>query len=273
MRAAEIFPGVRLHFLALPDDASPRYAAGELAVLYCRAERVGWKTAAGSSVNLGPGDFCVCPGELLADAEFYFPNDRCELLRIELEDGAEPELIADSGVTPKRLKDRLCGAGCFPHTGSEQTESIFSAFYDQPAELRNAYLRIKTLELLLYLAKLEPSGRNQMTQYQAEQVRVIRDIHDLLASNMERRFTIEELSHKYLMNPTTLKAVFKSVYGESIAAHMKEHRMKKAAALLHESDMSIAEIGRLVGYESQSKFTAAFKESYGCLPKEYRKKV
>ena len=52
-----------------------------------------------------------------------------------------------------------------------------------------------------------------------------------------------------------------------------EHRMEKAAALLHESDMSIAEIGRLVGYESQSKFTAAFKESYGCLPKEYRKKV
>lgn len=273
MRAAEIFPGVRLHFLSLPGDAIPRCAVGKLAVLYCRAERVGWKTAAGSSVNLGAGDFCVCPGELLADAEFYFPNDRCELLHIELEDGAAPELIADSGVTPKRLKDRLCGAGCFPHTGSEQTESIFSAFYDQPEELRNAYLRIKTLELLLYLAKLEPSGRNQMTQYQAEQVRVIREIHDLLASNMERRFTIEELSHKYLMNPTTLKAVFKSVYGESIAAHMKEHRMKKAAALLHESDMSIAEIGRLVGYESQSKFTAAFKESYGCLPKEYRKKV
>ena len=190
-----------------------------------------------------------------------------------IDPGAEPELIADSGVTPKLLKDRLCGAGCFPHTGNEQTESIFSAFYDQPEELRNAYLRVKTLELLLYLAKLKPSGRNQMTQYQAEQVRVIREIHDLLASNMERRFTIEELSHKYLMNPTTLKAVFKSVYGESIAAHMKEHRMKKAAALLHESDMSIAEIGRLVGYESQSKFTAAFKESYGCLPKEYRKKV
>ena len=213
------------------------------------------------------------PENCWPSAEFYFPNDRCELLCIELADGAEPELIADSGVTPKLLKDRLCGAGCFPHTGNEQTESIFSAFYDQPEELRDAYLRVKTLELLLYLAKLKPSGRNQMTQYQAEQVRVIREIHDLLASNMERRFTIEELSHKYLMNQTTLKAVFKSVYGESIAAHMKEHRMEKAAALLHESDMSIAEIGRLVGYESQSKFTAAFKESYGCLPKEYRKKV
>ena len=118
MLAAEIFSGVRAYFLLLPDDAMPEYAAGELAVLYCRAERVGWKTAAGSSVNLGAGDFCVCPSELLASAEFYFPNDRCELLCIELADGAEPELIADSGVTPKLLKDRLCGAGCFPHTGN-----------------------------------------------------------------------------------------------------------------------------------------------------------
>ena len=53
MLAAEIFSGVRAYFLLLPDDAMPEYAAGELAVLYCRAERVGWKTAAGSSVNLG----------------------------------------------------------------------------------------------------------------------------------------------------------------------------------------------------------------------------
>ena len=35
MRAAEIFPGVRLHFLALPDDASPRYAAGVLGYDIC----------------------------------------------------------------------------------------------------------------------------------------------------------------------------------------------------------------------------------------------
>ena len=104
-------------------------------------------------------------------------------------------------------------------------------------------------------------------------MRIVHEVHAYLTQNLNTRVTIEELSHQYLMNPTTLKAVFKSVYGESIAAHMKEHRMKKAAALLHESDMSIAEIGRLVGYESQSKFTAAFKESYGCLPKEYRKKV
>mgnify|MGYP003102993244 CR=1 FL=1 len=106
---------------------------------------------------------------------------------------------------------------------------------------------------------------------EAEQVKIIREIHDDLAQHMDRRVTIEELAHRYLINPTTLKTVFKEVYGSSLAAHMKEHRMERAAALLRETDLSVAEIAGKVGYESQSKFTAAFKEQFGQLPKEYRR--
>ena len=106
---------------------------------------------------------------------------------------------------------------------------------------------------------------------EAEQVKIIREIHDDLAQHMDRRVTIEELAHRYLINSTTLKTVFKEVYGSSLAAHMKEHRMERAAALLRETDLSVAEIAGQVGYESQSKFTAAFKEQFGQLPKEYRR--
>ena len=106
---------------------------------------------------------------------------------------------------------------------------------------------------------------------EAEQVRLIREIHDYLLSHMDQRITIEGLCHLYPINPTTLKEVFKDVYGTSIAAHLKEHRMEKAARLLRETDASMAEVARRVGYESQSKFTAAFKDQYGCLPTMYRK--
>ena len=106
---------------------------------------------------------------------------------------------------------------------------------------------------------------------EAEQVKTIREIHDHLTEHMEQRVTIEELARQYLINPTTLKTVFKEVYGSSLAAHMKEHRMEKAAALLRETDMSVAEIAGQVGYESQSKFTAAFKEQFGLLPTAYRR--
>ena len=106
---------------------------------------------------------------------------------------------------------------------------------------------------------------------EAEQVKIIREIHDHLTEHMEQRVTIEELAHQYLINPTTVKTVFKEVYGNSLAAHMKEHRMEKAASLLRETDLSVAEIAGQVGYESQSKFTAAFKEQFGLLPTAYRR--
>ena len=106
---------------------------------------------------------------------------------------------------------------------------------------------------------------------QAAPEQIIRYVHDELTANLSERVTIEELSKKYLMNTTTLKRVFKQVYGETIAAHMKKHRMEAAASRLIKTQDEIAAIAQAVGYESQSRFTAAFKETYGQLPTEYRK--
>lgn len=44
-----------------------------------------------------------------------------------------------------------------------------------------------------------------------------------------------------------------------------------AAKLLRETNLNMAQISEQIGYESQSKFTAAFKAYYQMLPKEYRK--
>ena len=108
--------------------------------------------------------------------------------------------------------------------------------------------------------------------YGASQEEIIRHVHDDLTQNLSERVTIEELARKYLMNTTTLKRVFKQVYGETIAAHIKKHRMEAAAALLVQTQDDISAIAQAVGYESQSRFSAAFKETYGELPTEYRRR-
>lgn len=100
----------------------------------------------------------------------------------------------------------------------------------------------------------------------------ITQMHAYLLDNLDKRITIDTLSRKFLMNPTTLKSKFKAAYGHSIAAHIKHHRMEKAAKLLLESDMAIGEIASRVGYTSGSKFSSAFSDAYGLLPLEYRKK-
>ena len=105
----------------------------------------------------------------------------------------------------------------------------------------------------------------------AEQLETIRRVHEALTADLSSRITIDELSRRFLMNPSTMKEVFKTVYGQSIAAHIREHRMERAAELLHETDTSMAEIAAAIGYESASKFSAEFRKAYGALPTEYRR--
>ena len=93
---------------------------------------------------------------------------------------------------------------------------------------------------------------------------------DKLIENLDKRYTIDVLSSGFLMNQTTLKAVFKKVYGKPIASYMKDYRMKKASEMLKESDMLLFDVARAVGYSSQSKFSQAFKETYGVVPSRYR---
>lgn len=104
----------------------------------------------------------------------------------------------------------------------------------------------------------------------ATSAETVRKVHDYLVEHLSERVTIEELSRMFHINATTLKDAFKTEYGTSLAAHIKEHRMEKAATLLRESGMSVAEIAKIVGFESRSRFATAFKEAYGVLPSEYR---
>lgn len=105
----------------------------------------------------------------------------------------------------------------------------------------------------------------------SEQIETIRAVHDYLTQHLDSRTTIDELSRMFLMNPSTMKALFKSVYGSSLASHIREHRMQHAAKLLLEGDENVAQVARAVGYESQSKFSTEFHKAFGVLPTEYRK--
>ena len=105
----------------------------------------------------------------------------------------------------------------------------------------------------------------------ASQEEIIHNVHRYLIEHLSERITIEKLSHLFLMNTTTLKNAFKQVYGTTIAAHMRKHRMEQAALLLKTSSNEIFAIAQSVGYDSAGRFTTAFREMYGMTPTEFRK--
>ena len=156
-------------------------------------------------------------------------------------------------------------------TARPELEPIFQPLYDLPRALRLPYYTLKVQELLLTLSRMDPPEEKQPTQYLSQQVELIRAIHDQLMDRPDQRVTIETLAKAYHLNTSTLKTVFKAVYGQPIAAHMKHHRMQEAARLLRETDRSVGDIAQQVGYENQSKFSKVFRETFQILPTEYRR--
>lgn len=275
-----LYPGIELSFIHLETakiDFHHEALDHMLEINYCHSGRIGWQLTNGNFVYLGPGNFSLHTMKTCAESVMTLPNGDYDgfTICIDLEQLSDntPELLADTGITGDVLYHKFCQNGMFSSfSGNSRTENIFRGFYEKPARLQNAYFKLKTLELLLYLSELDISGRNQLSEYQSEQIELIRTIHEQLISNLDQRFTIESLSKQYLINTTTLKNMFKAVYGTSIASHVKTHRMEKAAELLRTTHESIADIALQVGYDSQSKFSSSFKEQYHMLPSEYRKK-
>lgn len=103
------------------------------------------------------------------------------------------------------------------------------------------------------------------------QIQVIAEICDFLTSDLKTRHSIEELASLFHINQTTLKTTFKKVYGMPIGIYMKKFRIQKAIELLEETNYTVSEIACSLGYENQSKFSQAFKDITGFLPRDYRK--
>lgn len=77
---------------------------------------------------------------------------------------------------------------------------------------------------------------------------------------------IEELAKQAGMSPTKLKNEFKLYFGEPIYQYYLGKQMDYALILLRDKKMKVGSVAKLLGYQSEGKFTVAFKEKFGKLP-------
>lgn len=278
MSAYQIFPGIQLSLNSYhAEQASFHHDshAHILEVNHCRLGRIGWDFQYGTSVYLGPGDLALHSMKCCADSVMTFPLGYCESISIsmdleELKRHSLP-IFQETSLDIEQMRHTFCKPDrSIALSSAPAIDNIFSPMYTVPEKIRLPYFRLKIQELLLYLGYLDPRPSG-LTQYCSRQTALIKEIHMLLTEHLEHRYTIHELSKKYLINSSSLKEVFKGVYGLPIATYMKEYRIRKGMELLRQTDDSIAEIAAKVGYETQGKFSKAFKELTKTTPSAYRK--
>lgn len=282
VKTLQLLDGISLQYasisdssFALPCEADGRGGNDVLQVIYCRAGRFILCSEHDGGSCLEAGDLAVSTGErkislMLPSGTLCAAILSYDLSQLESTAGG----IFSGGSLTSTLKELYTHASSHHRVLKQcsHTDELFSALYFEESPFFTEHCRLIALELLIYLAmspKRDEHARSEA--YHTEQLEAVHRIHDHLLVHMDRRITIDELSRQYHINPTTLKASFKAVYGNSIASHVKEHRMERAEELLRCSSMSISEVAKAVGYDSQGKFTAAFKAYFGALPKDARK--
>ena len=82
-------------------------------------------------------------------------------------------------------------------------------------------------------------------------------------------FTSDRFGKLMHMSRTQLHRKLKAIVGMSASEFIRSQRLKLAVQLLAESDVSIAEIGYRVGFNSPSYFSKCFRDAYNCTPNEY----
>lgn len=243
---------------------------------YCLSGRAECKMDDGCLQYIGQGDiFLTALHNHSNSMEFPLNHYRGIVLYIDLDniDIDFTRMLLGNAFNMKEMLARFFeNDQCFLLQAREATIHFFANLCSIDKNRLVEYYRLKTLELMLYLESIDPKIEKRTKVYTRSQVDVVKQIAEHMTDNLNRRITIDELSQKFCISATALKNLFKEIYGKPISTYMKEYRIQKAKAMLIETDQSILEIAMAVGYESQSKFGAVFRDMTGLTPLDYRRK-
>ena len=88
-----------------------------------------------------------------------------------------------------------------------------------------------------------------------------------------RDVNIEDIAREMMMSRRKLFSLVKANTGKSVVEFIRSYKMRYAARLMVEENLAIKEIPQLVGIESASYFTKAFKAEFGDTPSAFLAKM
>ena len=104
----------------------------------------------------------------------------------------------------------------------------------------------------------------------AHSVRHLQRARDLADVRYAEPITVRTLAQAAGLSPAHFSREFRRVFGEAPHQYLLTRRLERAAALLRDTDWSVARICHAVGLSSVGSFTTAFGRSFGRTPTAYR---
>jgi AraC-like DNA-binding protein len=93
---------------------------------------------------------------------------------------------------------------------------------------------------------------------------------DLADARYSEPLEVDDLARAAGLSKAHFSREFRRTFGESPYVYLLTRRLERAAALLRNTDRSVAEVCLDVGLQGVGSFTTSFKRMYGMTPTAYR---
>jgi len=93
---------------------------------------------------------------------------------------------------------------------------------------------------------------------------------DLADARYAEPLEVDDLARAAGLSKAHFSREFRRTFGESPYVYLMTRRLERAAALLRNTDHSVAEVCLEVGLQGVGSFTTSFKRMFGMTPTEYR---
>ena len=98
----------------------------------------------------------------------------------------------------------------------------------------------------------------------------LRRVTEYIQQNLGKDLTLDALAAVVYMSPYHFARLFKRSTGVPPHRFVIRQRIARARAILVTSELSVAQISRVVGFRTPSHFTTVFRRATGITPRGYR---
>jgi AraC-like DNA-binding protein len=93
---------------------------------------------------------------------------------------------------------------------------------------------------------------------------------DIVDARFHEPLDVPALARAAYLSPAHFSREFRRAFGETPHQYLLTRRLERAAAMLRNTDRSVADICLIVGLRSVGSFTTSFRRVYGISPTAYR---
>ena len=283
MRFIPLFPGVTLALISVSAaswpapvlaDCAPE-ARGPLIVNYCLQGRCELVLNDNQSVFLTAGHISLT--ERFACGQYTYPGRVYEGIELFIDPQCQSLPLRDLfGVDISTLRTLYCPQGMTfigKATLPDQLAARLRALFTAEGPTGAVAMKTAVIDLLALLQFGHTASQaERLTYYTRSQVEMAKQIEASVSADLSRQHTAREFAARFSVSESSVKNYFRGVYGQSISQYTTHRRMQQAAELLSATALPVIEIASRVGYENQSKFSAAFRKKFGISPREYRQR-